>query len=493
MTLAELLNRIGLRPDPFDDREITALVHNSAQAAPGALFLCIRGARANGHRYAFDAYRRGCRCFVAEEPLDLPGDAAVFTVPDTHSTLGLLASAFYGDPSRDLTVIGITGTKGKTTVSWMLASILNRSGIPCGYIGTNGIRYGTVTQKTDNSTPDALILQRTLAGMRQAGCTAAVLEVSSQALLLDRVAGISFRAAIFTNFSEDHIGPGEHPTPENYFACKHRLFTDFGIGTAICNADDPSSPAMMAGTTATRVVTCGSDAGVDYRTLEIHPTGTDHRPGVALTFVSDGRRVPCRLPLIGTVNASNALLAIACAKEVFGVSPVRSADLLCGITVPGRSEILHLANGAIAVIDYAHNKASLRQLLEALRACRPERLICLFGSVGDRTSLRRAELGAVAAELADLCILTSDNPGNEPPEQIIADIAASFRGSETPFLCIPDRAEAIRRAVAMLRPGDILALAGKGHETYQLIGNEKVPFSEREILLSASDGLTPRV
>lgn len=492
MKPAQLLRAVGLPTEGAPDAIIRAIEHNSAKASPGSLFVCIRGARSDGHRYAPEAYARGCRFFLAEQELSLPDDATVWIVPNTHTALGLAASEFYGNPSRSMTVIGITGTKGKTTTALMLEAILNQSGIPTGYIGTNGIRYGSVERTTENTTPDALILQRALADFRDAGCRAAILEVSSQALLLDRVAGTAFDAAIFTNLFHDHVGPGEHPSEENYFACKHRLFTEFGIHTAICNADDPATGAMLSGTSARRIVSCGCAPGAEYRLGAVSPIREDDRLGVSFSIEKGNKKISCNLPLIGTANASNALLSVACAEEIFGILPESSSKILSGISMPGRSEVLRLANGTVAVIDYAHNAASLRQLLAALRAYRPRRLICLFGSVGDRTALRRAELGAVAAELADLCVLTSDNPGTEPPENIIAEIAAAFDGTGTPYLAIPNREEAIRAAVAESGPGDILALAGKGHESYQLIGKQKVPFSEREILLSACGAALPQ-
>lgn len=489
MTLRELLSVLPFAVGDIPDTEIRNITENSSEAGENSLFICIRGFRSDGHAYAADAYRRGCRAFLAERELpELPDDAAVIVIGNTHTALGRIASEFYGHPSRELRLIGITGTKGKTTTACMIAQILTQSGISCGYIGTNGITYGTVRQVTKNTTPDAITLQKTLRGMVDAGCRAAVVEVSSQALKLDRVAGTKFETCLFTNLSPDHIGEGEHSDLAEYIACKHRLFTDYGAQTVIYNADDPHAGEMLSGISALRTVSCSLRQNADFAAEDVRSGCSPGRLG--LTFLLRSPAAPpalCELSLIGHGNVSNALLAVACAAQCFGVPITNAIRILKRIAIAGRSEIFHLPCGAAAVIDYAHNGVSLRQLLTDLREYTPGRLICLFGSVGERTRLRRFELGRVAAELSDLSILTSDNPGNETPEQIIADIAEAFRESSTPYLCIPDREQAIREGVRLLKRGDILVLAGKGHEAYQLVGQKKLPFSERELLLKYAE------
>lgn len=487
MKLASLLSEIGISlPPDLRSAKVGSITQNSNTAKEDDLFVCLRGARADGHDFARAAYANGCRRFVAEQELDLPNDASVWFVPDTHRALGILACAFYNHPSRKMAVIGITGTKGKTSTAYLLAEILNGNRIPCGYIGTNGIQYGQVRMDSENTTPDALTLQKTLSEMLAAGCTAAVLEVSSQSLLQERVAGMTFDTCLFTNLSRDHIGPLEHPDLENYIACKHRLFTDFGTRIAVANLDDEMTPQMLAGTTAEKIVRCSLKAPADYRAIDSVPYQTDAGFGQTVTLLHNHTAYSFRLPLIGTGNVSNALLAVATAAERFGVPLPSAVKQLESAKIPGRSEWFPLPTGAVAVIDYAHNEISMRQLLLSLRPLCKGNLICLFGSVGERTKERRISLGTVAAEIADCCILTSDNPGTEPPEQILDGIAAAFAGSDTPFVKIPDRAEAIRYAVRHSRAGDILVLAGKGHETYQLIGRKKVPFSERKILQTLS-------
>ena len=462
------------------------VTETASRADRNSIFVCIRGARADGHRFAEAAYAKGCRLFVAEHSLPLPGDAITVTVTDTHTALAALACAHSGNPSRKLRVIGVTGTKGKTTTAALLFQILNRAGIRCGYIGTNGIFFGDGRSAgTVNTTPDAVTLQNTLAEMVASGCSAVALEVSSQALKLGRVAGTVFDTCIFTNLSPDHIGPAEHPDFTDYAACKKRLFVDYPCSAAVCNLDDAFSETILTQTHAAVRLTCSVGGIADYVAQDILPYRTGTALGSCFSVrLKNREQVSCRLPLIGNGNVSNALLSLACAVERFGIPPTDVAQALESAEIPGRSEVVNLQSGATAVIDYAHNGVSLRRLLTDMRGYHPNRLICLFGSVGERTRLRRRELGEVAGALADLCILTSDNPGNESPQAIISDIAEGVDPA-TPCLAIPDRETAIRRAVELLLPGDILVLAGKGHERYQLIGNKKIPFCEREILLQA--------
>ncbi len=465
------------------------ITEQAKQANGAAIFVCIRGAHADGHGFAPEAYAQGCRLFVAERPLPLPADAVTITVPDTHTALAALACAHAGNPSHELAVIGITGTKGKTTTALLLSQILNAAGVRCGYIGTNGMDSGNGNPcVTANTTPDAVTLQNALREMVTAGCRAVALEVSSQALKLGRVEGTAFDSCIFTNLSPDHIGPAEHPDFADYAACKRKLFVDYPIRAVLCNTDDPFSATLLADTHAPLCVRCSAHIPADWSVRDMEPYRRGTELGSRFTVLhAGGDPTPCCLPLIGSGNVSNALLAIACAAERFGVSPTVAARALESVGIAGRSEVLGLANGALAVIDYAHNGVSLRHLLCDLRKYRPNRLIVLFGSVGERTRLRRRELGEVAEECADLAILTSDNPGCEDPTAIIRDIALGM--DRTPHMEIPDRREAILTAVGLLHPDDILVLAGKGHERYQLIGKQKCPFCEREILKAA--GLCP--
>lgn len=475
---------------PFDhipDCEIMTLTDHSEKTSAESVFVCIRGQRFDGHTLAPRAYERGCRIFVAEEPLDLPPDACVLLTPNSRKTLSELACTLWGDPSGKMHVIGITGTKGKTTTATMLAHILNSVGIPTGYIGTNGISYGSVERTTANTTPDPLTLQQTLYDMQRSGTRAVVMEVSSQGLMQSRVAGVQFGTVLFTNLYLDHIGGAEHPTFEHYRATKHSLFTDFASPNAVWNIDDPATPFMRIGCTALRNLTVSGQQKADYLAKNTRPLRDENGLYSLFRLIAEDKEIECRLQLLGEHNVYNALLAIAVAHGVFQIPIAVAVEVLEKLSIRGRAECVPLPNGALCVIDYAHNGESLRHLLTSLRAYQPSRLICLFGSVGERTQIRRRELGEVAAELADLSILTSDNPGTEDPMQIIEEIAAAFGNNRKAYIKIPDRSDAIRCAVSILQRGDILVLAGKGHEEYQLIGREKLPFSEKEIIREVLD------
>lgn len=484
MTLSELLAPLGL---VAPERGIDSISQSTEKITPSSLFVCIKGLHADGHELAPIAYQKGCRAFLAERPLDLPGDALCYLVPDSRAALASLACTYYHNPGRRLKIVGVTGTKGKTTTAELLAKILCDNDIPAGYIGTNGISFAGKRFPTSNTTPDPLTLQQSLFEMAECGMKAAVIEVSSQALLQHRVDGIPFSALLFTNFSPDHIGVGEHPDLASYLMAKHRLFAEFETET-ILYLDDPTAGEIVFPNLAKKVFSCSTeDESADYCGKDLRLTKDKGLPGVALTISGKEESADCHLPLPGRYNAKNALLAAASANAVFGISLAEAAKSLADASVTGRAEWILLSNGAHAVIDYAHNGESLRQLLTTLREYHPTRLICLFGSVGGRTQIRRQELGEVAAALCDLAILTSDNPGEEDPAAILSDIANAFAGSSTPYKIIPDRREAIFYAVRELKKGDILVLAGKGQETYQLIGKEKIPFSEREILKEADE------
>lgn len=482
MNLSQLLGTY-FPSQAFPDMEISSLTENSSRANAKTLFVCIAGANADGHDYAADAYRRGCRAFLAQKPLDLPNDAQVFRCENTRHALAHLAATFYGHPSRRMRLVGITGTKGKTTTALLLSHILNRTGVSCGYIGTNGVRYGSIFEKTANTTPDAVTLQRHLAAMCDSGVECAVIEISSQALLQFRADGTHFETVVFTNLSTDHIGINEHPDFDNYRACKRRLFHEFGADTIVCNLDDPATPEMVSGSDAKQFGCSLCNSSADFFAKDLKIFKDPNAYGVSFEMTHGQEHAVCRLPLMGSFNASNALLAAAVARSTFELPLSRIAACLEDAAIDGRSEIIPLPSEAVAVIDYAHNGESLSRLLSSLREYTDARLIVLFGSVGERTQMRRAELGAAAATYADLAILTSDNPGKESPDDIIRDIAKAFEGSDTPYLTIPDRAEAIRAAVRETQKGDILVLAGKGHETYQLVGSQKLPFSEKELLV----------
>ncbi len=480
--------------------EISDLVYDSRKATVGTLFFCLRGAKTDGHRYAESAYRAGCRCFVCEYDPLLPEDAVVLTVKNSREALADLSAVFYDHPARKLHLIGVTGTKGKSTVSAFIHQILNKNGCPCGLIGTTGAEIGDLHIPTANTTPESKELHKLLRQMVDAGLRYAVMEVSSQAYLTGRVRGIRFEVGVFTNLSPDHIGEGEHDSFENYRACKAAMFRH--CDHAIVNADDPYSASMTA----------GADCTVAYYGFAAnHRDHTDDKQylladapvrfmregkmGIGFDYRYGGIRYTAALPLPGEFNVYNALAAAAVCRH-YGVPHPAVSLSLEQVSVKGRFETVEVpgAADAVFVLDYAHNGVSLRSVLRELRSYRPQRLVVLFGSVGGRTELRRKELGEAAAELADFAILTADNPDFEDPKAICRDIAEAMDACKAPceYVIIPDRADAIRFAVTGAKAGDVVLLAGKGHEDYQLIEGRKVSFSEREILAAFAEELAAK-
>ncbi len=473
----EIINRSGADADSID---ILSLCCDSRKVSSDSMFVCISGSVNDGHDHAWGAYGRMCRVFVIEHSVKLPEDAFAIVVKDSRVALAQLSAAFYGYPARELTVIGVTGTKGKTTSSIMIYNVLNTRGVPTGYIGSNGIYFGDYTFSTINTTPESIDLHHYMRKMVNSGITTLVMEVSSQALMLSRVHGIKFHTCVFTNLSPDHIGEHEHADFDDYKACKHSLFTDYGAEYIVYNADDEHADSVISGNRC-RKASVSLFKAADYRASTINYFRSSGCVGVSFFCEHDGQTIPTSVPFPGEFSVYNALTAMAVCGEL-GISASNVSSTLKDIRVKGRFETYELPNGATAVIDYAHNGVSLKAALVALRMYNPKRLICLFGSVGGRTKIRRAELGLVASRDADFCILTSDNPDFEPPSIIISDIAAYFTPGTCPYVAIPDRRKAIEYALENSEEGDIILLAGKGHETYQMIRGVREDFSEVEII-----------
>jgi len=466
------------------DLALTALCCDSRRATDRSLLVCLQGATADGHCYMSAAYEAGCRCFLCEHmpTVALPSDAMIFLSDDTRRDLAYLAAEYYDHPARHLSVVGITGTKGKTTVAMMCHHIMTKAGIASGYIGTLGVHFGDVVRQTGNTTPGPLELQQYLSEMKAAGITTVFLEVSSQALWQKRVEGIPFTAVAMTNLSCDHIGTHEHPDLEHYKASKKRLLTDFSAPVALLNADDAYVSSLQKDIPC-QALLCGFGSHADVRATDVQRATKDGRLGVTFTYHHTGP-CPVFLPLPGEYNISNALFALAL-TELLGIPTEIGAAALADLTIPGRFEVVPL-KGATVVIDYAHNGAALRAVLSTLRAYAPRRLLCLIGSVGERTQCRRAELGKAAADLADYVYLTADDPGLESIVDICREMAAAMP-SDSPYRIIPDRADAIRDALADVCEGDILLLAGKGDEQFQKIGGRLVPHSDRAVVEAYRD------
>ena len=491
MKLADIIKELNIIsayiPAPMRRRTILSLCHNSKYATPTCAFFCKTGSVADGHTYAYSAYLNGARIFIAERALQLPNDAAVLITPNSTEALNKLAVKFYGDPSKELKIIGITGTKGKTTVAISAYKVAVACGINAGYIGTNGVYYSGKCFETANTTPDALELQKTLREMRDDGVTTVFLEVSSQALWQDRTHGLEFDSCVFTNLYRDHIGGHEHPDIEHYKNSKKKLFTDYNTKCIIINSDSDSSQYMIDGSECKNIITTSAkgNESCDLYSKDARKNKNGIIPGVSFKLHC-GKKSPIDIfiPTPGLYSVENALLIIAICSKL-GITPLMIAKHLSTLAVPGRFETVTLATkpNSLFIIDYAHNGASLKAVINALREYEPKRIICLFGSVGGRTFERRAELGEVARDNADVLIITSDNPNNEDPMRVISDIRNAVGETEKQVYCIPDRAEAVKKAYEIAEDGDYVLLAGKGHETYQLVLGKRIPFSEKEILI----------
>lgn len=479
MLLSILLQKIEYTEN-FTDSEIYHITNDSREAKVGSIFVCIKGFATDGHLFARKAYDNGCRVFVCEyQPENLPNDATVIIIKDTRRALATLSLELYEHPSKKLTVIGITGTKGKTTTALMIKQLLDMAGIPTGYIGSNGIIFGNVKIEATNTTPESYKLQYYMRKMIDGGMRAVVMEVSSQAMKLSRVLNVDFDITLFSNLSPDHIGPGEHENFDEYFSCKKQLFDNFKAKITIANADDEYTKKILADCKNPKTY-YSIDVKSDVQAANIELCRNDEILGTTFDCTIFGKTIPCSLSIPGEFNIHNALATLSVANALH-IDMNFAAEALSKMSIDGRFETFVTENGACFVIDYAHNGLSLKSALTALRKYNPNRLICLFGSVGCRTQVRRAQMGAVAAEYADFSILTSDNPDTESPQKIIDEIAFQY-DKNCPYISIPDRKEAIEYALHIAQSGDIVLLAGKGHERYQLINGRHEYFCEREIL-----------
>lgn len=471
MKLSRLLSVLGA--DCPRDAEITALACDSREVVPGTLFAALPGHRADGRAYISDALDRGAAAVVCAPPLpeDVPGIFA--PVDDPRAALALLAAEFYGRPAGSLSLIAVTGTKGKTTTAHMVRDILSAAGYVTGMIGTLGAYIGREKlSDSPNTTPEPISLHRTLRQMADAGCAYVVMEVSSQAMKLKRLYGLEFAAGLFLNLSPDHIGPGEHAGFEEYRACKAALFRQ--CRRAVGNMDDPAWPHMAAQLPPNApVTTFGFDPRAEVRALAIEPD-PDRPLAVRLTVAGAPRY---HIPLPGRFNGYDALAAAALARAL-GLNDGAVRAGLAHVRVPGRAQRLPVPAPFEVVVDYAHNGASFDAVLSALREHQPRRIIAVFGAGGDRPAMRRADMARSAARWADYAVVTEDNPRSERAENICADISAAL--GDFPHETVLDRRAAIFRALDLARRGDVVALLGKGHETYIEENGIRRPFSEVE-------------
>lgn len=457
--------------------EIAEIVYDSRKVTPGSLFLCVRGANVDGHTFAADVAKKGATALIVEEAVEVPADVTVIKVPDSRYAMALTAAAWYGYPATKLKTIGVTGTKGKTTTTYLVKSILENAGYKVGLIGTIETIIGDTRIPSANTTPESYLVQKYFAQMVKEGCDCVVMEVSSQGLMLHRTAGILFDFGIFTNIEPDHIGPNEHASFEEYLECKSRLLKQCRIG--IVNRDDEHFEKIIKGHTCT-LETYGFSEKADLRAENIQLVTKGGSLGVAYktTGLLD---LDVEIDLPGKFSIYNSMTAIAICRH-FKVSGENIIKALKNAKVKGRIEMVHVSDEFTLMIDYAHNAMALESLLTTLREYQPKRLVCLFGCGGNRSRDRRFEMGEVSGRLADLTIITSDNPRFEEPQAIIEDIKTGIAKTDGKYVEIADRKEAIRYAIHHGQPGDIVVLAGKGHEDYQEIKGKKYPMDERVLI-----------
>ncbi len=478
MKLSRLLERLEYEvAQGSDQAEVTTLINDSRNVERGSVFVCISGAVSDGHRFAGEVAGKGAAALIVEKEVAVPEEVSVIRVKDTRYALALMSAAYFGYPADKLKVIGITGTKGKTTTTYMIKSILEDVGYRVGLIGTIEAIIGEKKIPAANTTPESYTIHKYFAEMVEAGCDSVVMEVSSQGLMLNRTAGIPFEIGIFTNLGHDHIGPNEHKDFEDYKRCKGLLFQQCRLG--IANVDDPYFEDVFQKATC-KVETFGLSEKAGLRAENIHLVSRPGYLGVAY-HVRGGMDFDVEIDIPGTFSVYNSLTAIAvCGHFKVPVNVIQRA--LKAAKVKGRIEMVKVSDEFTLMIDYAHNAMSLESLLTTLKEYHPSRLVCLFGCGGNRSKDRRYEMGEVSGRLADLSIITSDNPRFEEPQAIIEDIKAGIGRTSGKYVEICDRKEAIRYAIANGRPGDVIVLAGKGHEDYQEIKGVKYPMDERVLI-----------
>ena len=478
------------------EQTVSGLVCDSRQVAPGSAFFALPGTKADGFDYIDTALAAGATTIVTSKlPSIRSKQACYLQVANVRRTMALMASRYFGNPSADVPVIGVTGTNGKTTITYLLESVLRQAGLNPAVFGTVEYRLGSHRLDSTHTTPESLELQRMMADFRRLGADAFILEVSSHALEQHRVDGIEFDVAVFTNLTQDHLD--YHQNLENYFASKRRLFADLlSQGRAAINQDDAYGRRLLA--EGFQAVAFGAKGEAMVRPQRLD----SGRDGIFGSFTTPQGEVAIRSQLIGQFNISN-LLATAAAAQLLGIGrSAIEAGIASAPQVPGRLQRIENSRGVLALVDYAHTGDALEQVLKTLVKLEHRRLLALVGCGGDRDPGKRPIMGRIAVSYADLAIFTSDNPRSEDPQKILDQIRAGaldagaaelqierLTAAERGFIMVTDRGEAIRRACALAQPGDLLLVAGKGHEDYQILGSGKIHFDDREEVFKALQDL----
>ncbi len=464
--------------------EVNELRNDSRKVGRGDVFVCIKGAVSDGHRYIDSVAGQGAAAIIVSDDVtvtDSLKDVTIVKTNDTRLALAYMSAEFFGNPAGELFTIGITGTKGKTTTSFMVREILEACGIKTGLIGTIETIIGDEHIPSENTTPESYLVQKYFRKMADAGCRCVVMEVSSQALMLHRTAGIDFDIGVLTNLEPDHIGPNEHKSFEDYMACKGKLFRQ--CKTGIVNVDNEHWEKVLEGHTCA-VETYAVDSAADIKAENIEYSHEGGRIRTAYDVTGQlGLHVELSLP--GKFSIYNSLCAVAITRH-FDVSGELLKKALATVKVSGRVEPVSVSDKFTVMIDYAHNAMSLESLLSTLREYNPGRIVTVFGCGGNRAVSRRFEMGEISGKMSDFTVITSDNPRNEEPELIMNDIETGIRKTSGKYIKIADRGEAVKYAIENGKPGDIIVIAGKGHEDYQEIKGVKHHMSDRELIEKAA-------
>lgn len=463
------------------DPDIQSIVYDSRRVSPGALFVCIRGGKFDGHDFIGRAVEAGASALIVESRDRVPADMGipVAVVPSTRDALPVLADAFHGHPSRRLQLVGITGTNGKTTTTYLIESMLRHAGRPTGIVGTLGASMHGIAVETERTTPESADLQALFARMVSEGIETVAIEVSSHALYMKRTLGCEFDIGVFTNLTQDHLD--FHKTLEEYFSTKLMLFREYPKASAkpftgVVNIDDPYGERVVQATEG-RVLTYGVRNDADVRASEIHATAR----GIEFHATCPAGQFDVRMRLGGLFNVYNSLAAIGVGVALgLGIEEIR-AGLEAVPAVAGRFESVDCGQDYAVIVDYAHTPDGLENVLCSAREIAENRLLVVFGCGGDRDRAKRPIMGRIASELADVCVVTSDNPRTEDPRAIIDEILPGMSGSASVEVSV-DRRDAIGRALGLASAGDIVVIAGKGHEDYQIFRNETIHFDDREVV-----------
>jgi len=470
------------------DSFVDEVIYDSRKARANSVFVCIKGSVRDSHDFIPDVLAAGCRVLVVERKVDVPADVTVILTENGRRALAELSAARFGYPAEKLLTIGITGTKGKTTTSYMVKAVLEAAGKKTGLIGTNGAVIGNEKFPTTNTTPESYVVQEYFAKMVEAGCQCMVMEVSSQALMLSRVGGIVFDFGLFTNISPDHIGPNEHGSFEEYLHYKSQLLKVCKTGVVNRTTDHYEEVIKDA---SCKLYTYGLECEADFTGDGIHYANSHEFVGIEFD-VHGGLNGRVRVGMPGRFNADNALAALAVCSLALGKEEEGIEEKLLhsleNIRVDGRMEIAHVSKTCSVIVDYAHNAVSMESLLKTLRDYRPKRLVCVFGCGGNRAKERRYSMGEIGGKMADFCIITADNPRFEKNEDIIKDIEIGLARTDGKYMVIPDRRQAIYYAIQHAKEGDMVAIIGKGHEDYQEIEGVRHHFLDREVVEEAVKG-----